>query len=225
VIWLLLVLGFTVGERLEYEARFSFLNLGTMTLEVRDTIDYNGVPCYHIRSVLTSASGLRLLFSIDDTVEVYTSRDRLLPHLYRERINESGYRRASDIYYDRDSNRVAARDDSTHMSITDETRDLLSFWYYLRTVPLIEGDTFTVDIHSAGENHSIECRVERSERVKTGRGEVEAVRVSPGTKGKGIFGARGGMDMWYSVDGRLPVQIRASMKMGSVLFRLKGVND
>lgn len=221
---ILLVLGFTVGEKIEYEARYSFLNLGTMTLEVRDTITYSGVSCYHIRSVLRSASGLRLLFSIDDTIEVYTSREGLVPYVYRERINESGYRRSSDLVFDRDSNHVIY-DDSNRIGITAETRDLLSFWYYLRTVPLAAGDTFTVDIHSAGENHRIECRVEQSEEVKTRCGNFEAILVSPRTEGRGIFGARGGMDMWYSVDGRLPVQIRASMKIGSVLFRLKEVTD
>lgn len=221
---ILLLLGFTVGEKIEYEARYSFLNLGTMTLEVRDTITYNDVPCYHIMSVLRSASGLRLLFSIDDTIEVYTSRDGLMPYVYRERINESGYQRARDLFFDRDSLYVSY-DDTNKISITAETRDLLSFWYYLRTVPLTEGDTFTVDLHSAGENHRIECRVEQREQVKTRYADFEAILVSPRTEGKGIFGARGGMEMWYSVDGRLPVQIRASMKMGSVLFRLKDVTN
>lgn len=221
---ILVLLGFAVGEKLEYEARFSFLNLGTMTLEVRDTVDHDGVACYHIVSVLTSARGLRMLFSIDDTIEVHTSREGLLPYVYRERINESGYRRANDLFFDRDSNYVSYNDTS-RISIAPEARDMLSFWYYLRTVPLVDGDTFAVDIHSAGENHRIECRVGPCEVVKTRAGDFAAIRVQPETEGKGVFGSRGSMEIWYSVEERLPVQIRASMKVGSVLFRLKEVTD
>lgn len=221
---IIFLLGFTVGERIEYEARFSFLSLGSMTLEVRDTIACDDVPCYHISAVLTSARGLRMLFSIDDTIEVHTSREGLLPHFYRERINESGYRRANDLVFDRDSNFVSYNDTS-RITITPETRDMLSFWYYLRTVPLVDGDTFEVDIHSGGADHRVECRVGPCTVVRTRAGDFTAIRVQPMTEGKGIFGSRGTMEIWYSLEERLPVQIRASMKVGSVLFRLKEVAD
>lgn len=218
----LLIIGFTVGERLEYDAKFSFLNLGTMTLEVKDTLTHNGVPCYQIVSVLESAGGLRFMFSIDDTIEVCTSRDSLIPYSYRERINESGYQRQSDLVFDHDSLWVSY-DGSLKVEMEKGTRDLLSFWYYLRAVPMEEGDTIVLHVHSAKENHEIRCIVQGRERVRVRAGEFETVKVSPQTEGKGIFGAKGGMDIWYSEPEGLPVQIRASMKVGSVLFKLREV--
>jgi hypothetical protein len=220
---ILFILGLTVGERLEYDAKFSFINIGTMTLEIKDTVTYNDVLCYHIVSVLRSASGLRFLFSIDDTVEVYTSCDDLVPYVFRERINESGYRRASDLFFNHDSHYVSY-DDSKKINIEDETRDLLSFWYYLRRIPLEEGDTIAVNIHSSKENHRIHCLIRGNEQVRTKAGDYETIRVEPQTEGKGIFGAGGGMEIWYSEPERLPVQIRTSMKVGSVLFRLREVS-
>jgi hypothetical protein len=59
--------------------------------------------------------------------------------------------------------------------------------------------------------------------IKTPAGEFNTVVVQPQTEGKGIFGAKGGMEIWYSETGRIPVQIRASMKFGSVLFKLREV--
>ncbi len=220
---ILFLVGLTIGERLEYDAKFSFINIGTMTLEVKDTLRYNDVLCYDIISILKSASGLRWLFSIDDTLEVYTSCDDLIPYFCRERINESGYLRVNDLFFDHDSNYVSY-DGSERIAIEDGTRDLLSFWYYLRSIPMEEGDKISIDVHSSKENHKIECFVRERERVKTKAGEYEAIRVEPQTEGKGIFGAGGGMEIWYSEPDRLPVQIRASMKVGSVLFRLKGVS-
>ena len=219
---IMLLIGFGIGERLEYEAKFSFLNLGAMTLEVRDTLTYENIHCFHISSVLTSARGFRFLFTIDDTIEVYTSSDSLFPYMFRERINESGYRRASDIFFDRDSHFVNY-DDSLIINTSAETRDILSFWYYLRGIPLELGDTILVDVHNARENHKVRCIVQKKETVKTKAGNYEAILVEPQTEGKGIFGAKGGMQIWYSEVERIPVQIRASMKFGTVLFRLKEV--
>ncbi|MGD9379068.1 MAG: DUF3108 domain-containing protein, partial [candidate division WOR-3 bacterium] len=105
-----LLLSFTLGERLEYDAKFSFLNLGSMTLEVEDTLTYRGTHCYLISSVLNSTNSLRFLFSIDDTIEVYTSTEGLIPRLYRERINESGYQRESNIFFDNEARSVSYDD-------------------------------------------------------------------------------------------------------------------
>jgi len=214
------LLSFSLGERLEYDAKFSFLNLGTMILEVKDTLTYEGTHCYLISSVLNSTRSLRFLFSIDDTIEVYTSSDQLVPLLFRERINESGYHRTSNLYFDHELQNVTY-DDSLVCSIAPNTRDLLSFWYYLRQIPLMIGDTIVLSVHNARENHDIHCVVQGREEIKTGAGKFNTIVVEPQTEGKGIFGARGGMDIWYSEDDRLPVQIRASIKFGSVLFKLR----
>jgi hypothetical protein len=217
-----LLLGFSLGERLEYDAKYSFLNLGTMTLQVVDTLTYQSTHCYLISSVLNSASSLRFLFSIDDTIEVYTSTDELIPQLYRERINESGYRRQSNLFFDNEA-RSVSYDDSVNIQLDQDTRDLLSFWYYLRIIPLQIGDTVRLSVHSARENHEILCLVQGYEQLKTKAGEFRTIVVEPQTEGKGIFGAKGGMEIWYSEVERFPVQIRASMKFGSVLFRLREV--
>jgi len=218
----LFLLAFPVGERLEYEARFSFLNLGIMTLEVKDTMIYEGQHCYVISSVLNSARSLRFLFSIDDTIDVYTSSAQMLPLLYRERINESGYHRAGNLYFDREK-RTVSYDDSLRIEILEDTRDVLSFWYYLRSVPMDVGDTIRVSVHNAQENHDVRCLVKSRQKIKTNAGEYNTILVEPETLGKGIFGAKGGMEIWYSENDRLPVQIRASMKFGSVLFKLREV--
>ncbi len=220
----LLLLGFSIGERLEYDAKFSFLNLGTMTLEVVDTLVYRETPCYLIKSVINSTNALRFLFSIDDTVEVYTSVDGMLPLLYRERINESGYRRQDDLYFDREALTVSYND-SLEIQIAGDTRDILSFWYYLRLIPLEMDDTLNVNVHNSRQNHEILCTVNGYEKVKTGAGEFNTVVVEPQTEGKGIFGAQGSMEIWYSEPERIPVQIKASMKLGNVIFRLREVED
>ncbi|MGB3341813.1 MAG: DUF3108 domain-containing protein [bacterium] len=225
MISLLFLLCFNPGEKLEYEAKWSFLTLGTMTLEIIDTIDYNGSRCYHISSLLISNPSLDFLFTLHDTIEVYTRTDDLLPIYYREMINEGKYTNHSELVFNHDSLCVTY-DDTLTVRLLENSRDLLSFWYYLRTIDLEVGDTIPINIHKSQENHEIMCFIVEEKSVKTSLGEFNTILVSPQTQGKGIFGSGGGMDIWYSRDqNRYPVLIKAKIKSGSILFKLKGVTN
>lgn len=225
MIALLFILSFSPGEKLEYEAKWSFLNLGTMTLEIIDTVEYRGSHCYHISSLLTSNPSLSFLFTLNDTIEVYTKTDDLLPVYYREMINEGQYKNHSELFFDHDS-LLVTYDDTLTLDLLKNSRDLLSFWYYLRTIDLEVGDTIPVNIHKSQENHSITCYVVEEKCVNTPLGEFNTVLVAPQTQGKGIFGSGGSMDIWYSLDkNKYPVLIKAKIKSGSILFKLKGVKN
>lgn len=216
---------FTPGEKLEYAARFSFLTIGTMILEVKDTLTYEGYSCYHINSILNSNPSLGWLFSLHDTIDVYTRVDSLLPLYYEEKLHENKYNSHTILRFYHDSSYVLCND-TQRIAFKKNTRDLLSFWYHLRTVSLVVGESIPLKVHASMENHDINCWVDREEVVTTPLGDFETVKVEPQTAGKGIFGSGGGMQIWYSLDEkRYPVLIKAKMKSGSILFKLKEVSD
>jgi hypothetical protein len=222
---LLLLLSFTIGEKLEYVGKFSFLNLGRMTLEIKDTLTYQDHFCYHISSILASNSSLKFLFSLNDTIDVYTRVDDLLPIYYEEKINEGKYYNHSRLVFDHESLSVTY-DDSLIFELPENTRDLVTFWYYFRRIVLNVGDTVAVNVHKSKKNYKIFCSVSRMQKIKTPLGEFNTILVSPRTEGKGVFGSSGGMDIWYSDDElRYPVQIKAQMKFGSIIFKLTEVSN
>jgi hypothetical protein len=222
---LVFVVSFTVGERLEYAAKFGFLNLGTMVLEVTDTATIADRPCYRITSLLNSNPDLGFLFALNDTIEVSTTADMLLPVIYDKRVHEGKYAKRTTLRFDQDSLYVHYSD-TLRYAIPPGTRDLLSFWYYLRRIPLVVGDTLDLIIHETKENHTIKCHVRRKDTLKTTLGKMLTVLVVPQTKGKGVFGTTGSMEIWYSDDEkRYPVQIKTRMKFGTATFKLKGVSD
>ncbi len=224
MIWFFLLLHLAPGEKLYYEAKFSFLHLGSMTMGIEDTMVYKDRKCYKIYSALNSNPALKVLFSLNDTITVYTTADSLLPLYYSEKINEGGYHRQTYISFDYDSLRSVYNDTIT-TEIHKNSRDLLSAWYYLRTVPLIPGDTIYLDIHNVRKNYCVACIIRNEEKIKVGAGDFETIPVILDTKGKGVFGSRGRMEIWYAKEGLIPVQIKASMKFGSLLFKLKEVSN
>ena len=222
---LLFVLSFNPGERLVYSAKYEFLNIGSMVLEVKDTLTYGDRKCYRITSTLTSNPKLNFLFSLNDTVETIMTRDSLIPLWSVEKIHEGKYLTRTRIVFDQ-KEQVAVYDDTLTISTLPATRELLSFWYYLRTLPLTEIDTLKVNVHKSRKNYAIECPVTRGEKIKTGIGDFSTILVSPQTKDKGIFGAKGGMEIWYADDSTCyPVQIKTSMKYGKIVFRLHEVKN
>jgi len=222
---LLFLLVFSPGERLVYSAKYEFLNIGRMVLEVKDTITYEGRKCYRITSTLASNPRLNFLFSLNDTVETIMTQDSLLPLWSGEKIHEGKYAVRTRIAFDQ-KQQVAVYDDTLTISTLPDTRELLSFWYYLRTLPLAEGNPLKINVHKSRKNYAIECPVTKGERIRTGIGDFNTILVSPQTKDKGIFGTKGGMEIWYAEDSiRYPVQIKTTMKYGKIVFKLQEVEN
>lgn len=215
---------FLLNERLQYDAKFGFLNLGSMELEITDTNTIDGTLCYTISSRLNSNPDLNFVFSLNDTINVFTTINELLPVYYEKRVHEGKYINYHKIHFYHDSLYVKVND-TVKVTITEPSRDLLSFWYLLRRIALIEGDTIRIALFEGKEQHIIECIVRKKEIVKTPLGKFSAIRVTPQTKGKGVFGPSGSMDIWYTDDSkRFPAQIKTNLKFGTVTFKLTGVS-
>jgi hypothetical protein len=213
------------GEKLEYAAKYSVLNLGTMILEIQDSIaNMPDRPCYHLTSIIRSSKGLKWLFSLNDTISVMSTVNDLLPVSSIEITHEGKYHNRFELSFDHDIDSVKYND-SLSVELAENARDLVSFWYYLRTIPLNIGDTVPVNIHKSMENFQIDCLIVGYENIETPFGSFNTILVKPQTAGKGVFGSSGSMSIWYSNDkNRYPVQILAKMKIGTVVFQLTGVD-
>ena len=97
--------------------------------------------------------------------------------------------------------------------------DVLSGVFYVASLPLTPGATYTLPLNDGGKTAEVKVTVEAREKIKTPAGEFNTVRVQP--ESMGLMKSRGKVWIWYTDDAaHTPVQMRAKMVWGTLTFRL-----
>jgi hypothetical protein len=100
--------------------------------------------------------------------------------------------------------------------------DILTGFYYLQSLPLKVGARYEFPI-SDGKTAIVRATVDKRELIKVPAGSFSAVMVTTEAI-SGSLQSRGKVWLWYSDDpGHTPVQMRAKLGWGTLLFRLQRI--
>jgi hypothetical protein len=100
--------------------------------------------------------------------------------------------------------------------------DVITGFYYLQSLPLQLGSTYEFPI-SDGKTALVRATVEKRESVKVPAGTFQAVLVTAEAI-SGPLWSKGKVWVWYSDDAsHIPVQMRAKLGWGTLLFRLQRI--
>jgi hypothetical protein len=104
----------------------------------------------------------------------------------------------------------------------DNPLDDGSFIFFLRTVPLVVGETYEFNRYFRPERNPVKIRVLRRERVKVPAGTFDAIVVQPIIKTRGIFSENGRAEVWLADDStRVMLQMKSRLSFGSINLFLK----
>jgi hypothetical protein len=99
--------------------------------------------------------------------------------------------------------------------------DSLSAIFYVATRPLIVGQKVMFPLADSMRTVTVAMKVEGKEEIKTPAGTFQTIRVQP-TADEGVVKNRGNIMIWYTDDARhMPVQIRARLFWGTIIFHLQ----
>lgn len=102
--------------------------------------------------------------------------------------------------------------------------DVLTGFYYIQSLPLQLGATYQFPI-SDGKTAVIRATVEKREQIKVPAGTFSTVLVSTEAM-SGPLQSKGKVWSWYSDDANhTPVQMRAKLGWGTLLFRLQRIEN
>jgi hypothetical protein len=206
---------FAPGEVLTYNVHFGSLKVGTGTMQVLGIENVRGRLAYH--TVFRAQGGIPL-FKVDDRFESWFSTDDLSSlRFYKDQDEGFKEREARyDIFPDRAAFDDLTDDEGEQRSVSNPLDDG-SFLYFIRTVPLTVGQSYTFDRYFKPDRNPVTIRVLRREKVTVPAGTFDAIVVQPIIKTNGIFSEGGHAEVWLSDDDRrIVLQMKSQLKFGSL---------
>lgn len=221
---------FPAGETLTYTVSWLQIEGGEMTLETSRERSPDGVPVHRIRLSATSNDYVSRFYPVDTRYESWVDARDFTPVRFEKHAREGRY--SSDEVEEFDLvKRVAtwrnAKDARRVGPVPERFQDVISSFYYMRTVPLVPGEETRVDLYSRGKLYRLVVAVLGKERVETELGAIDSVKVQPRMHESESSRDRnkGKLFLWFSDDARrLPVMARTILPIGSVTARLRSVS-
>jgi hypothetical protein len=218
---------FPLGQTYVYGAEWRVFNAGIATLRMEKAGQEN-----RIVATADAAGTISLLYHVQDRLESFFDPLSFCSHNTARHIEEGFRRVESNITFDYQRGKALLdhknikKKESKHEEhdIPGCVTDMLSSVYYVASLPLLPGKTYSFPINDGGATLTVLVHVEEREQVKTPAGTFKTIRVQPETA-SGALRDKGKIWVWYSDDAaRIPVQMRARMAWGTLTFSLLRVD-
>ncbi|MEX2178866.1 MAG: DUF3108 domain-containing protein [Gemmatimonadaceae bacterium] len=208
---------FAPGERLTYSVRVGAFGRGRAVAEIIGADTLRGRTVYH---TIFKLDGSLLFFKVNDLYESWFDPTTLVSLRYHQNIDQGPYERDRrfEIFPERGTY-VDAND--VELPTVMRPLDDGAFLYFLRTIPLEVGQTYTFNRYFKPDRNPVTIVVVRRERIRVPAGEFDAVVLQPKIKAKGIFAEGANAEVWIEDGGsRMMLQMKTRLPFGGVTFQL-----
>jgi hypothetical protein len=212
---------FGVGERTEYEVRFGRLKVGNAHMEVVALEHLRGRPAWHTAFWV---QGGNFLYRVNDVYESWIDAKTLSSLRFVQELEEGGKNttRKFEIYPERavfiQTNKKEWKEEKSVSNPLDDG----SFLYFIRTIPLVVGQTYDFNRYFRPDRNPVRIKVLRKERIRVPAGAFDAIVLQPVIKTRGIFSENGHAEIWLSDDDRrIMLQLKSRLSFGSLNLFLK----
>ena len=221
---------FQTGEWFKFRVHYGLINAGYATLEVQDGV-INNKKVYHVIGKGYSTGMSRFFFKVDDLYESYFDKVTGNPYKYIRKIDEGGYTKNQEGFFNQASDRVLVKDfeNKTEKTfvIPNNTQDIVSTFYYLRNYPTINklkvGESVSIDMFFDEETTKFKLKFIGREDLDTKFGVIPTMIFRPLVQSGRVFKEKEALTVWISDDdNKIPVRIQANLTVGSIKADLDG---
>jgi hypothetical protein len=217
---------FPIGQTYVYSGVWRIFNAGTATLSMNQDGGENRVVGF-----ATATSAAAVLYHVLDRYESLFDPATFCSQSTSRSVEEGSRRVQTDIIFDytrgkavREQKNLKKKDlRREEHNIPACVTDVLAGIYYVASLPLQPGHTYTFPLNDGGETINVNVHAEAREQIKTPAGVFNTIRVQP--EASGILKGKGSIWIWYSDDAaRVPVQARVHLYWGTLTFTLQRID-
>ncbi len=217
---------FPDGQTYVYEVDWRLFTAGVASLRMKSAGEEQ-----RVLATADSTGVVALLYHVRDRFEAYLGPRTFCSSLITKHVEE-GFRRVDTTVhfeYSRGQSVLQQKNLKTGQTKQQESpivgcvTDVVSGIYYIASLPLESGVTYTFPLNDGGKTVDVKATVEARESVTTPAGTFQTLRVQP-SAASGVLKDKGRVWIWYSNDAdHVPVQMRARLFWGTLTFRLQRI--
>lgn len=215
---------YTTGEFFKFRIHYGLVNAGFATLEVKDA-EINNIKMHHVVGRGYTTGMTKFFFKVEDNYESYFDKQTNKPYVFIRKINEGGYTKNQQGYFNQKNNTVLVKDykhkTEKTFSVPEEVQDIVSSFYYLRNHPNIDklqkGESITIDMFFDDETIKFKLKFLGHENISSKFGEIKCMIFRPYVQAGRVFKEEESLTVWISNDrNKIPLRIKASLAVGSL---------
>ncbi len=209
-----------VGEELVFNLKYGIINAGISTMRIMDMENVRGHITYALESHTRSHDFFDSFYKVRDTIRSWIDTTSLATIKFSKSLNEGRYHKRYSAWFD--YGRMQAYTSEDTFDIDERIQDVLSQFYYIRSLDLQVGDTLRLASFDNDKLSPFLLSVERLETVEVPAGTFRCFVIRPFTESDFLFKYRGKLQIWISQDRRrIPVLMKSKATIGSMILELR----
>ncbi|GMR13602.1 MAG: hypothetical protein BMS9Abin29_1814 [Gemmatimonadota bacterium] len=215
---------FGPGEYMRYKLKVGPLNAGEGFMAVRGVQTVEGHPTYHLQMGM-KGSPLFGAVKVNDLFESWLDTRQLVSRRFVKDLHENSYEsyRAYALYPEDGYWERTDMDRSEDLP-TALPLDEIAFVYFIRTLPLEVGQTYTFNRYFKKDGNPVVIKVLRKEVKEVPAGTFNTIVIQPIIQTSGLFSEGGEAELYFTDDeDRYLVYMRTKLPIFSMTLHLEEV--
>jgi hypothetical protein len=224
---------FAKGERFSYRVHYLGMSGGVSYIQMdTKTHQVNGRPCFRVNVEGKTVGVASMFYHVNDLWRSYIDSSAITTQKFYRKIEEGkSYRMEETTVFDHRNKKAKLyqkkRDKEVvkDFSIPDNPQDIISGYYYLRTIDYenkLPGEVIVMKAVYEDSVYDFKVKYLGKEVVKTKVGKINAFAMSPIMPENKLFDGGDAITFWVSDDkNRVPLLVKAKMFIGAVNVELE----
>jgi hypothetical protein len=216
-------IAFNVGERLVFDVNYGVITAGEAVMSVPAYDSVSGRKCFRIQFTVNSLSSFSWIYKVEDRYLTFIDVEAIAPLRFEQHIREGSF--SKDFVAEFDHRKKIATTPKGQYPIPEYVHDILSAFYYVRTLDLSSvkaGDMLTMFNFYNDTSYELGVKILGRQELEVEAGTFRTIVVEPLVREGGLFKSDGRIVIWLTDDAaKMPVRVNTKVVIGSIDTELR----